>query len=146
MCVCVFCLPNASASTDCDLPHLPHWLIFRKCIPRASKSESGSLPDRLEAFSRTDGFLVNEKWHTCEMLRETDTDWLDGLVGVWMENMSVIWLRPDVSLSGASFFFFFSLSLSLLFTTQTVAKWKTMSAQSAINQNTLIWYSESHSP
>lgn len=40
---------------------LPHWLVFRKCIPRASKSESGSLSDRLEAFSRTDGFLVNEK-------------------------------------------------------------------------------------
>lgn len=61
VCVCVFSLSNASASTDCDLPRLPHWLVFRKCIPRASKSESGSLSDRLEAFSRTDGFLVNEK-------------------------------------------------------------------------------------
>lgn len=60
-----------------------HWLIFRKCRPSASKSERGSLFDCLEACRRTDGSLVNEKWHSCEMLRETDTDWLDE--GVWME-------------------------------------------------------------
>lgn len=60
-----------------------HWLIFRKSGPSASKSEHSLLFDCPEAFSWTDGFLVNEKWHSCEMLRETDTDWRDE--GVWME-------------------------------------------------------------
>lgn len=104
-CVCVL-------SVECIcFDRLPHWLVFRKCIPRASKSESGSLSDRLEAFSRTDGFLVNEKWHSCEMLRETDTDWLDGLGGSgWRRCLWFGYGQMSVCQEPHFFFFFIFFS------------------------------------
>lgn len=118
-CVCLL-LSVIFALTDCDPPPHIGWYSGSAGPQRANQSY-GLLFDCLLAFTRTDGSLVNEKWHWCEMLRAADADW-------WRQGRGHVCDSDTGRCQSAAIFF------SPHRTTQTGSKWKTMSVTSAIYQ------------